>query len=202
VPKVSDEHKAEVRQRLLDAARTCLERNGYQDVTTRELLAEAGLSTGTFYNYFPTKSALYEALAESMLGDDLVRLAERAGGGGGRAGQAIVDFIRNDLVAAGEAATGVAAFRSSASGEDTLAAIRTLNRWIVEGFTRLVEEAQAEGTIRDDIDAAAFVELLDIIWDGIGRRRAQASLQSERDRIADVLVAVLTGGAVRAPVPG
>ena len=53
MPKVSEEHTQQVRRRLLDAARICLERNGYQDVTTRELVAEAGLSTGTFYNYFP-----------------------------------------------------------------------------------------------------------------------------------------------------
>lgn len=197
MPKVSDEHKAEVRQRLLDAARTCLERNGYQDVTTRELLAEAGLSTGTFYNYFPTKSALYEALAESMLGHDLTRLAaaaaDRPGGGGG----VILDFVRNELVNTSTPAAGVAALRSAATGDDTLDAIRTLNRWIVEAFTPLVEEAQAEGTVRDDIDPAAFVELLDILWDGVGRRRSQGSLQVDPQRLGEAIVAMLNGGALR-----
>ena len=71
MPKVSDEHKQAVRRRILDAARTCLERNGYHDVTTREVVAEAGLSTGTFYNYFPSKEHLYAALAEDALGADL-----------------------------------------------------------------------------------------------------------------------------------
>ena len=63
MPKVSAEHKDAVRRRIMEAALVCLRRNGFQDITTRELLAEAGLSTGTFYNYFPTKEQLYEALA-------------------------------------------------------------------------------------------------------------------------------------------
>ncbi|HEY5155044.1 MAG TPA: helix-turn-helix domain-containing protein, partial [Acidimicrobiales bacterium] len=63
MPKVSPEHKDAVRRRILDAALACLERNDYRDVTTRELLSEAGLSTGTFYNYFASKEDLYETLA-------------------------------------------------------------------------------------------------------------------------------------------
>ena len=74
MPRVSEAHKAEVRQRLLDAAQVCLERNGYRDITTRELLAEAGLSNGTLYTYFPTKDHLYEALAEDLLDADRMRL--------------------------------------------------------------------------------------------------------------------------------
>ena len=71
MPKVSPEHKEGVRRRIMDAAMTCLRRNNWDDITTREVLTEAGLSIGTFYNYFPSKDHLYAALAEDALTTDL-----------------------------------------------------------------------------------------------------------------------------------
>lgn len=199
MPKVSDEHKTAVRERILEATRVVLERNGYQDVTTRQILAEAGLSTGTLYNYFPTKSALYEALAESMLGEDLARLAARAGEQPGNAAGIVEQFVREELAGGRQAAAGVSLFRSAASGDDTLDAIRTLNGWIVEAFSPLVEAAQADGTLRDDVPSRALVELLDIIWDGLARRIAQGTLQTDNAAIGEVLVAIMRDGAFRSP---
>ena len=42
MPKVSDEHKDNVRRRIMDAAVVCLVRNDYQEITTRELLVGLG----------------------------------------------------------------------------------------------------------------------------------------------------------------
>src|SRR5579862_3325952 len=98
MPRVSEDHKQAVRRRILDAALVCLERNGFQDVTTRELLAEAGLSTGTFYNYFPSKEHLYEALAEEALSAD-VSQALADGPLGVPVGHALLRFLQDFLLA-------------------------------------------------------------------------------------------------------
>ena len=198
MPKVSQEHKDEVRRRLIDAAGTCLVRNGFQDVTTREILAEAGLSTGTFYNYFPSKEHLYEALAERMLSEDVERLRgelQRADA----PEDGLRHFVTHFLLAGPEPAMALATFRSRTSGDDALAAIAALNAWIIDAFAPVVADAGAQGALADDLDPRALVELLDIIWDGLGRRAAQGSFQTGYDAVVAVLVSLLERGALPAP---
>jgi AcrR family transcriptional regulator len=196
VPKVSEEHKAEVRRRLLAAAAACLRRNGWQGLTTRELLAEAKLSTGTLYNYFPTKEHLYEALAEEMLRDD-IELLTQASARGESMGVGLLRFVQDYVLTEPETAAAVAAFRSTIDDPDALDAVRRFNAWVVEEFTPLVEQGAAEGLLREDLDAAALVELLDIIWDGLGRRTVQGTFQTSHRRLGNLVLAVLTGGVLR-----
>ena len=53
-----------------------------------------------------------------------------------------------------------------------------------------------EGFLRADLDAEALVELIDIVWDGLGRRAAGEAFQSTYGRVGRVLVQVLLDGAV------
>ena len=100
MPRVSPAHKDAVRRRIMDAALVCLGRNGYRNVTTREVLAEAGLSTGTFYNYFPTKDHLYEALAAELLAGERARLADGVARGDDL-GAALMRFLADHVLGAG-----------------------------------------------------------------------------------------------------
>src|SRR5271157_754429 len=58
------------RQRLMDAAVEVLRRNGGNEATVADILAEAGLSTRAFYRHFHSKEdvvrALYRRDAESF----------------------------------------------------------------------------------------------------------------------------------------
>lgn len=57
-------HREEVRQRIVDSARRLFNRRGFENVSVDSIMAEAGLTRGAFYNYFPSKSDLYaEALS-------------------------------------------------------------------------------------------------------------------------------------------
>lgn len=49
---------------ILDAAARILERQGAAAFTTNRIAEVAGVSVGTFYQYFPNKSAVVEALLE------------------------------------------------------------------------------------------------------------------------------------------
>lgn len=197
MPKVSDEHKDNVRRRIMDAALTCLERNGFQEVTTRELLSEAGLSTGTFYNYFPSKEHLYEALAEEMLAVDIATVIDDSR----PLGDSLLVFVRDFLLTQREGAIPIARFRSQASNSATGAdAVDRLNRWMLDQFVPIVETAQADAIIDPDLDPEAFVELLDIIYDGLGRRAASDAFQTSYERVGATLLAVLLNGAIHEPV--
>lgn len=200
MPKVSDQHKDNVRRRIMDAALVCLARNHYQDVTTRELLAEAGLSTGTFYNYFPSKEHLYEALAEELLTDDVSRIVG-LGDQGEPTGTGLLSLLRDYMLADPRAAIAVANFRGRQGGDpEAMAAIARLNSWIVTEFTPLVEKAQADGFVRADLDPRAVVELLDMIWHALGHRAAQDSFQTSYEAVGQVLLQVLLGGALVEPI--
>lgn len=53
-----DENKRVMGQRLYDAALTLFCELGYKQTTLSDIAAEAGVSTRTLYNYFPTKESI------------------------------------------------------------------------------------------------------------------------------------------------
>ena len=57
------EYKVETRARIVECARGLFNRRGFTEVTIDNIMAEAGLTRGGFYNHFKTKGELY---AETM----------------------------------------------------------------------------------------------------------------------------------------
>ena len=66
VPKVSEEHKNRRREQIIDGARRCFARHGYEGATVVRLEKEIGLSRGAIFNYYPNKEALFVAVAASL----------------------------------------------------------------------------------------------------------------------------------------
>jgi AcrR family transcriptional regulator len=85
---------AETVDRILDAAARIFDERGYRATTTNHVAAQAGVSIGSLYQYFPNKDALLVALAER-------HVAEAAERFGGRLAQmreeppALVDAVRS-----------------------------------------------------------------------------------------------------------
>jgi AcrR family transcriptional regulator len=67
MPKVSSEHRAAQRQRILDAARRCFMREGFHATSMQDILTEAQLSAGGLYLYFKSKEEIIEAIAVDTL---------------------------------------------------------------------------------------------------------------------------------------
>lgn len=53
------------RQRIVDAAVTCFARSGFHGASMQEICAEAGMSPGALYRYFPSKTSIIVAIAEA-----------------------------------------------------------------------------------------------------------------------------------------
>lgn len=53
--------------RILDAAESLLVARGYDALTIRQIAMDAGVATGTIYQFFPDKSAIVDVLAERYL---------------------------------------------------------------------------------------------------------------------------------------
>ncbi len=66
--KSSRTESEEVRRgQLLDAARIVFREKGYEGATVAEIAIEAGLGKGTFYYYYPTKTAIAVALRDGLM---------------------------------------------------------------------------------------------------------------------------------------
>lgn len=55
------------RERLLDAAAVVFERDGYLDTKIVDITVAAGVSSGTFYTYFPSKEAIFTAVITDVV---------------------------------------------------------------------------------------------------------------------------------------
>jgi AcrR family transcriptional regulator len=65
--RITAEEKTATRERILDAAIQAFRKRGFESTTTRDIATAAGIATGTLFNYFATKEAIVEFLAEQAL---------------------------------------------------------------------------------------------------------------------------------------
>src|SRR5215467_9688973 len=72
MPRVSTDRLAARRQEILDGARRCFARYGYEGATVRRLEEATGLSRGAIFHHFRDKESLFLALAE----DEARRMAD------------------------------------------------------------------------------------------------------------------------------
>lgn len=63
------------REAILEAGLRVFTTAGFDAANVRDIVRESGLSQGSFYNYFPTKEALFEALTADIV--DAIRSASR-----------------------------------------------------------------------------------------------------------------------------
>jgi TetR/AcrR family transcriptional regulator, cholesterol catabolism regulator len=73
------------RAELLDRAAGLFLRHGYDNVSLNDLIADAGVSKGAFYHWFPSKDALIAALAERSAREAFAGVEDAVAGCGGDA---------------------------------------------------------------------------------------------------------------------
>lgn len=61
--------------RILEGARACFLKSGFQGASMGDICAAAGMSPGALYRYFPSKESLIEAICSLNRDDDAVILA-------------------------------------------------------------------------------------------------------------------------------
>lgn len=140
------------RAKLIKAARTEFERNGYLDTNIQSISKRARVAYGTFYTYFDSKEDVFAevvsaltadfqavAHAEPRTGDDPVSLIESTNRGYLRAYRVNADMM--------------AIMEQVATFSPRLAAIRRGARrsWVGRG-ERAIARWQAQGLVPDDID--------------------------------------------------
>lgn len=68
MPRVSQEHREQRRQQILEAARRCFIREGFHQTSMADIFAEARLSSGAVYGYFKSKDEIIVEIARQVIG--------------------------------------------------------------------------------------------------------------------------------------
>lgn len=64
MPYITDARRAARRAEMVAAARRCFARDGFHQTSMPDIAAEAGLSAGAFYRYFPSKDDIVFEVAQ------------------------------------------------------------------------------------------------------------------------------------------
>src|SRR5918996_152732 len=78
----TEARKAEVRERILAAARELIARGGYAEARIAVVADSAGVATGTVYRHFPSKAELFAEVFRRASQREVDAMAAAAGDGG------------------------------------------------------------------------------------------------------------------------
>jgi TetR/AcrR family transcriptional regulator, ethionamide resistance regulator len=194
------ERREQIERRLLDATeRLMREGASFTELSVDRLSTEAGISRASFYIYFEDKGHLLRCLAVQVFGD-LAAGAERWWG----VARPDPNDVRAAMVGIIESyrrhqAVLVALNEMAAYDPETGQTYRDLLTAISARMTRVIEDGQADGSIRPELPAATTASAL--VW--MVERACQQNLPTKpRDydaELADTLTEIAWGALYLKP---
>jgi AcrR family transcriptional regulator len=209
MPRVSQEHEQEVRDRIVRASLNVFAEHGFHRATMQDIVRASGLSVGALYTYFKSKSDLILAGCDLITDQELAQLGERLSGVAGyrdRIAAAIGYWFDNLAVEQSDRGSGFLLLQAWAEVE-TDPAIREMllrrRRETVTAIVLVLQEGVMRGELPAWLDVSSISEALAALLDGMlilaaeegaGYRRAD----HER-RILSLLETMLAAKDVPAP---
>jgi AcrR family transcriptional regulator len=158
MPKRSDEHMEGRRRQILDGARQAFAKHGYEGATVERLEQEIGLSRGAIFHYYANKFELFFALAQ----EDQQRGAQQW------LEEGFEPLLRR---IADENPDWIGVYLEVARMLRTDPKLR--KAWMLrskehdELLLARMQELQAAGAVRDDLDANEIGRFLGLVVDGV-----------------------------------
>jgi AcrR family transcriptional regulator len=160
------------RTEILDAAQRCFARSGFHQASMQEICAEAGMSPGNLYRYFPSKEAIIAGIAERDRATAAADFAAVAGapdffsGLAGLARQYLVERTPEEIGLCAEI------MAESRRNPEIARIYQTIDRDVKAGLAGMLRAAAERGEISADLDVERAAIVLLAIGDGIEWRRA------------------------------
>ncbi|MCZ7376977.1 TetR/AcrR family transcriptional regulator [Micromonospora sp. WMMC250] len=159
MPRVSEEHRTARRQQIVEAARRCFLREGFHRTSMQDVIAEAQLSVGAVYRYFPSKTDLINAIAEQAIGGAGQVLTELTRQDPPLPLLAVLDrvlaYIETQLGEDGALRIAIQVWGESQRDPALAAFVSETYTGFREHFTALVRRAQRSGELPADADPEA-----------------------------------------------
>ena len=171
------------RLHIIDAAFTCFAEKGYDGTTTAAICRTAGIGSGTFFHYFPTKAGVLVGLLE--LGTQETRDWFAAQQGRDDAREVVLDWVRRTADDATDPrmpgfVRAVGAVMTQPAVAAALADDETAQ---TEGLRPFVLAAQRAGQVRTDLSGRALTSWVLLVLDGyLGRLASDPSFSATGQR--------------------
>src|ERR1700730_6510359 len=166
------QRQSDRRLEILDAAQRCFARSGFHGASMQEICAEAEMSPGNLYRYFPSKEALIAGICErnrAEAADSFLAVERAPGFFDGLAARA-----RHHLVEGPEEEAGLGAELMAESRRNPeIARLHTeLERDIKTRLVDMLRRAAGRGEISGEVDLDGAATALMVLGDGMSWRRA------------------------------
>jgi AcrR family transcriptional regulator len=163
--------QADRRAEILDAAERCFIRSGFHQASMQEICAEAKMSPGNLYRYFPSKEAIIAGISErnrAEAAESFLAVQQAPDFFAGLAGLA-----RHHLVDSSADEIGLCAeiMAESRRNPEIAKLAQDCERDIRAGITAMLRRAQEAGEIDAALDLDAVARVLMVVGDGISWRR-------------------------------
>ncbi|CCH30387.1 helix-turn-helix domain-containing protein [Actinosynnema sp. NPDC047251] len=185
MPRVSQDHLDARRRQILDGARACFARYGYEGATVRRLEEATGLSRGAIFHHFRDKESLFLALAE----DDALRMADVV------ARQGLVQVMR-DLLAAPEPdaehpadwlGTRLEVSRRLRTDPEFRSRWAERSRQLTDATRQRLLRQRDAGNLRDDVDVDVLTSFLELVLEGLVSHLAMGLPADDLEPVLDLV---------------
>jgi AcrR family transcriptional regulator len=160
------------RLEILDAAQRCFARAGFHRASMQEICAEAGMSPGNLYRYFPSKEALIAGICERNRAEaaDNMLAVDRAPG----FFEGLAALAHHHLVERSEEDASLCAeiMAESRRNPEVARLHLELERDIKARIVDMLRRAAGRGEISAAVDLDAAATMLMVLGDGMSWRRA------------------------------
>lgn len=162
------DHRAEQRRRIIAAAVTCFIRDGFHGSSMQKICAEAGMSPGALYRYFPSKESLIGAIVEGERADRARVLDVLQGARSFAEGLAeVMEMLLSDTSQIACAALGPEVMAEAIRNEKLRDALEPVEQETRDLLMRTLHTARANGEIDPALDLDTLNMLLNAIGDGL-----------------------------------
>lgn len=211
MPRVSQEHEQEVRDRIVRAALEVFGERGFHRATMQDIVRASGLSVGAIYTYFRSKSDLILAGCDLITDQELAQLGSRLAAVTGyrdRIAAAVGYWFDNLAVEQSERGSGFLLLQAWAEVE-TDPAIREMllrrRRETVTSIVLLLQEGVMRGELPAWLDVASVSQAISALLDGMLIQAAEEGAAYRRSdherRILSLIETLLAANGSAAPEP-
>ncbi|HEV8556722.1 MAG TPA: helix-turn-helix domain-containing protein [Actinophytocola sp.] len=186
MPRVSQDHLDARRRQILDGARACFARHGYEGATVRRLEEATGLSRGAIFHHFRDKESLFLALAE----DEAHRMAEVV------AEHGLVQVMRDLLATLGGGehpadwlGTRLEVSRRLRTDPEFRARWAERSRELTAATRQRLLRQRDAGKLRDDVDVGVLTAFLELVLEGLVSHLAMGLPADDLDPVLDLVEA-------------
>jgi len=197
MPRVTQQHEQEVRDRIVRAALGVFADHGFHRATMQDIVRASGLSVGAIYTYFKSKSDLILAGCDLITDQELAQLAERLAGVSdyrSRIATAVGYWFDNLAVEQSQRGSGFLLLQAWAEVETDPAIREMLLRRRRETITAIVLVLQ-EGVMRGELpvwlDVTSVSHALAALLDGMLIEAAEAGAGFRRSDSERRILALL-----------